>query len=194
MYPYAVTLFVFLCISMIFSSLRTGRWAGFARIFQWIVTLTSVFFFVLWFFDKSVSNVYGNNYSDLSIKIINKLPENIDFYVITCGEGSEDCIDHFGKIKQDHYRILFLNSDETKEFKLLGFISDKKLKYYSVHSIETEVLEIDTYTSQEQSISDSVIKKINNYTDRIIEKSILISLSLLLIFLHVSFLTRKNKN
>jgi len=193
MYSYAVTLFVFLCISLALSSLRTGGWATFARIIQWLVTLISAIFLIWWIFEKSLSNIYGKNYDNLSIKITNRLPENIDFYVIKCHENSdtEACIDHLGKIKQNYYRKLFLNSHQTNEFQLLGFVDSKKLVYHSLHSAEKKVLEIDTYTNQEQNTSDSIVKKISDYTDIIIEKSILVSLNFFLIFLHFAFLTKK---
>jgi len=194
MYSYAVTFFILLCLSLILSVLRAGGWAIFARILQWIITITSIIFFVWWIFEKSFSNIYGNkSENNISIKIVNRLPENIDFYAISCMKdlNMDNCINHIGKIKQNYYREIFFPFDELDEYKLLGFMTNKKLVYYSSHSTQLQILEIKDLINQDRNISDSLVKEINNYTDKIAEKAILVCLSFLLIFLHLAFLTKR---
>jgi len=193
MYSYAVTIFVLLCVSLVLSALRTRVWAIFARIFQWIITLTSITFFVWWFFEKSISNLRGKSLEYTDVKIVNRLPENIDFYIVKCDENIDinNCVDHIGRIRQNYYRSLFFNFDKPVEYHILGFVDNKKLIYSALHSTETQVLEIKEYINQDQNISDKLLKEINSYNDGIVNKSILISLDLLLIFLHLAFLVKK---
>ncbi|WP_407483545.1 hypothetical protein [Elizabethkingia meningoseptica] len=194
MYAITIILFILLCLSLLLSTIRTGRLAIFTKTFRWVITVGGIGFFSLWFFKKSFPSLADNS---LSVQIINNLQQPIDFYTVRINKNAdlEDVVNHLGIIRSGYYRIEYFNVKNSDEYWLMGFIGKKKLVYFSQHAVvnknEDQLIEVRNYINQSQRLSDIGAKKVNAYVDNTVAEAVWVTLDFLLIFLNLVLLLRK---
>lgn len=123
MYAITIILFIFLCLSLLLSTIRTGRLAISIKILRWVITIGGIAFFS-WWFSKKLSRLTDNS---LSVQIINNLQQPIDFYTVRINKSPEagDVVNHLGTIRSGYYRIEYFNVKNSDEYWLMGFIGKK---------------------------------------------------------------------
>lgn len=194
MYAITIILFIFLCFSLLLSTIRTGRLALSIKILRWVITIGGIAFFSWWFFKKSFPRLTDNS---LSVQIINNLQQPIDFYTVRINKSPDagDVVNHLGTIRSGYYRIEYFNVKNSDEYWLMGFIGKKKLVYFSQHAVvnknEDQLIEVRNYINQSQRLSDLGVKKVNTYVNDTVAEAIWITLDFLLIFLNLVLLLRK---
>lgn len=81
--------------------------------------------FTYWFIKKSVIGVVSNS---LSLQVINKLPQPLDFYVINLNNLDKNTpleTKHIGKIRPEYYRIEYLKMTKSDEYWIAGYLGKK---------------------------------------------------------------------
>ena len=190
-------LFLFLCLAMVLSIIKKGPLVAKARWMRFLIVIASSAFFTYWFINESSNSLISNA---TSIEVINKLPQPLDFYIITVNKEKESdkkeyVLNHAGKIRADHYRSEFLKTEKSDEYWVAGYLGKKNMVYFSQHSLLDKnkkiVLEVNNYINQSMKLSkkaETVIAE--NFQDKI-RKSVWITLSLLFLFLNIVLLIKK---
>lgn len=192
-------LFLALCLSLFFSVIRTGRFKVWAMVFRIFAVSVSIFVFTYFFVAKSLSSFLENS---LAVQVINKVPLPLDFYIIKVNDAEETSSRyetlHMGNIRNDHYRIDYLEISGSDEFWIIGFLGKKNMVYFSQHSIpnknEDQIVEVKNYINQSMKLSEIASKQINLLKSDNIETAIWITLDFLLLFLNLILLFRKEKS
>lgn len=186
--------FILLCVALILSSVQGGKYAFASRIVRIYVVITGLFFFTYWFFQKTVSELLD---TPLSVQIINRLPQKLDFYTINVMENEESKTEHLGIIRPDHYRIQEFDVKNSNEFWIIGYLGKKDMVYFSQHAVlnknEDQVVEITNYINQSHQLSGIADTKIKNLKFENIKSAIFITLDALLLFLNIILLLRRRK-
>ena len=125
---------VLLSLSLLFSVIKKGTLGLWAKLFRIFVVTASSILFAYLFFQKSVDHFLENS---LAVQVINKLPFPLDFYIIKVNTDSELKYEtrHVGKIRNNFYRIDYLQMPKSDEFWLAGYMGKKNLVYFTQHSV-----------------------------------------------------------
>ncbi len=187
--------FVLLVFSLIFSKIKVGRLALWAKLFRIVTLAISIGLFTYWFIKKSTIGIVKNS---ISLQVINKLPQPIDFYMIIVnnldGSGTQET-KHIGNIRSEYYRIEHLKMDKSDQYWVVGYLGKKNMVYFSQHAIPNknmdQVVEVQNYINQSEKLSAQAKKKVESYNFQNIVQSIWVTLNFLLIFINVSLFWRK---
>lgn len=187
--------FVLLVFSLIISKIKVGKPAVWARLFRIATLAVSIGLFTYWFIKKSTVGIVKNS---ISLQVINKLPQPIDFYVINVnnldGSGALET-KHIGNIRSEYYRIEHLKMDKSDQYWVVGYLGKKNMVYFSQHAIPNknmdQVVEIQNYINQSEKLSLQAKKQIEAYNFQNIVQSIWVTLNFLLIFINICLFWRK---
>ncbi len=188
-----------LMISLALSAYRKGKFALHARVFRFIVWVIAAGFFTYWFVKKSVPSVIPDS---MSLKIVNYLPQPLDFYVVKVKEDLSDRepmeLLHSGKIRTEHFRVEYLKMEESSEYWVVGFLGKDNLAYFSQHSVPNknmdQVLEINNYINQSLKLSTKAKGLVQSQRQDDMSTGGWVTFSLLLLFLNgVTIFQRKKK-
>lgn len=191
-------IFLALVFSLILSKIKKGNGAEWAKIFRIATVVTSISLFTYWFVQKSSIGVVKNA---ISIQIINKLPQPLDFYVIKVNNANQNTTyetKHIGKIRSEYYRLEYLKMTNSNEYWVVGYLGKKNMVYFSQHSVPNknidQILEVKNYINQSEKLSSRAKKFIETYNFDNIQLGIWITLNLLLTFLNLALLLKKNNS
>lgn len=187
--------FFLLMFSLVLSLVKQGRWYRKVFYFRWLVALFSLGVFAYYFTIKSLSLESGA----MSIQIINKLPQPVDFYLIKKENSPENMptnkVRHLGKIRPEHYRLDYLEMKNSDEYWVVGFIGKKNLVYFTQHTIQNknidQIVEINNYLNQSKRLSDKAKKEVEAHQSDLLSFAILVTLALLLLFMNLVLLLKK---
>ena len=198
MFYFFVLLAVALSLALLFSVIRNGRFRTWAKAYRIVIVAVTTGVFVFLFFQKSTYQFRENS---LTLQLINKLPFPLDFYLIkinnTKDEDAKYETRHIGKIRNNYYRIDYLSMKDSNEYWIAGYMGAKKLVYFSQHSVpnknEDQIIEVQNYIVQTAKFADTAQLKIAELKLDNIKTAIWITLDLLLLFLNLMLLVRKEK-
>lgn len=192
---FAFIVFLFLLMALGLSVFRKNNRFWKPRLFRWLIVLGAIAFYTVWFVNKSSDNFVKDA---ISLQIINKLPQPIDFYILIVNrENAEKQFEmqHSGKIRTDHYRIEYLRMQNSNEYWIAGFIGRKNLVYFSQHALLNknmdQIVEAKNYIIQSQKLSEMASKEVEIKQDENRSISVWVTLGLLLTFLNGVLLFRK---
>ncbi|UZT99727.1 hypothetical protein ODZ84_09220 [Chryseobacterium fluminis] len=184
-------------ISLFLSKVKKGKTAEWARLFRIATLVFSISIFTYWFIKKSAVGIVKDS---VSLQVINKLPQALDFYVINLKDKDKNGIPdtkHIGKIRPEYYRIEYLKMDTSDEYWIVGYLGKKNLVYFSQHSVPNknidQVIEIQNYINQSLKLSEKAKKEVENYNYENIKLGIWVTLDFLLVFINLVLLLRKRK-
>ena len=189
---------VLLVLGLLLSVLTEGRFAVWAKAYRIIVVAVTIVFFATFFTKKSLSSFLENS---LAVQIINKLPFPLDFYLIKVNDDPSAEVpyetQHLGKIRNNYYRVEYLQMSNSHQYWLIGYMGKKNLVYFSQHSVpnknEDQIVEVRNYIVQSSRLSETARSQIDRLKFDNIKTAIWIALDLLLIFLNFALLFRKIK-
>ncbi len=188
-------IFIALFFSLILSQVREGRAAKFSQLFRVLTIVASISVFVYWFIERSSVHVVKDS---VSLQVINKLPQPLDFYVIkidTLAGKIKLETQHIGKIRPEHYRLEYLKMQNSDEYWVAGYLGKKNMVYFSQHSVPNknidQVLEVNNYINQSEKLSGKAKKQIDVYNFENIKFGIWVTLNLLLLFINIILFFRK---
>ncbi|MBM7419139.1 MULTISPECIES: hypothetical protein [Chryseobacterium] len=188
-------IFLSLVFSLFFSKLKKGKLGQLAKLFRIASVVFAVSVFTYWFIKKSVIGVVSNS---LSLQVINKLPQPLDFYVINVNNLDKNTpleTKHIGKIRPEYYRVEYLKMTKSDEYWVAGYLGKKNLVYFSQHSVPNknmdQMIEVQNYINQSEKLSAIAKKEIeeDNYQNMLM--GIWVTLCFLLLFLNFVLLVRK---
>ncbi len=189
-----LAIFWALVISLLLYKIRRGKGAEWAKLFRIVTVVFSISIFTYWFVKKSAVGIVENS---LALQVINKLPQPLDFYVITLNDAEVGKITdtkHIGKVRPEYYRIEYLKMDTSDEYWIVGYLG-KNLVYFSQHSLPNknidQIVETRNYINQSVKLSDLAKKQIENYNYENTKVGIWITLDFLLLFLNLMLLIRR---
>lgn len=199
MYIIILSIFVFLCIGLVLTLYQNGRFSFWSKICRIIILAASITYFGYWFVERSVSQFLENS---LAVQVVNNLKQPIDFYLIRIDPKDETVVKytsrHIGTIRPEYYRIEYLNMQKSDEFWIAGYIGKNKMVYFSQHSVpnknEDQVIEVRNYINQSQKLSTIASERIDILKYDNVKISIWVCLDLLLIFLNLVMIFKKNKH
>ena len=193
---YILFLLIFLQIISLFLSLvKTGGYRRISKNIRVFFSIFGVLFFAYWFTQKSNGNFLEKS---MSIQVINKLNQPIDVYAIKVinKDKNQFLSKHLGKIRSNHYQIEYFDMSNSNEFWVVGYIGKHDLVYFSQHAVhqkeEDQKIEIRNYLNQSVKLSaqsNEVVEKLQLTNT---EQSIWVTLCLILLFLNLVLLSRKN--
>ncbi|WP_312900276.1 hypothetical protein [Chryseobacterium taichungense] len=189
-----LAIFWALVISLLLSKIKRGKGAEWAKLFRIVSVVFSISIFTYWFIKKSSVGIVENS---LALQVINKLPQPLDFYVITLNDSEVGkVIDtrHIGKVRPEYYRIEYLTMDKSDEYWIVGYLG-KNLVYFSQHALPNknidQIIETRNYINQSVKLSDLAKKQIEAYNYENIKVGIWVTLDFLLLFLNLMLLMRR---
>ena len=188
-------LLLFLLIfALVLSLLKTGKNARFARAFRILITFLGILFFGYWFFQKSLNNFLEKS---MSVQVINRLNQPIDFYAIKVinKDKNQFLSKHLGKIRTNHYQIEYFDMSNSNEYWVIGYLPKSKMVYFTQHSVQNkeadQKIEVKNYLNQSVKLSEKAQEVVDNLKLGNIGQSVKVTLTLLLLFLNIVLLTRK---
>ncbi len=170
--------------------------AKWAKLFRVLTVVSSISVFTYWFIKKSAVGFVDNS---VGLQVINKLPQTLDFYLISVDHGvnGELLPKHIGKIRPEYYRIEYLKMDKSDEYWIIGYLGKKNMVYFSQHSVPNknmdQIVEVQNYINQSVKLSDMAKKQVDAYNYENAKLGIWVTLDFLLLFLNLVLLLRKNK-
>lgn len=189
-----LAIFWALVISLLLSKIKRGKGAEWAKSFRIVTIVFSISIFTYWFIKKSSVGIVENS---LALQVINKLPQPIDFYVITLNDSEVGKVidtKHIGKIRPEYYRIEYLTMDKSDEYWIVGYLG-KNLVYFSQHALPNknidQIIETRNYINQSVKLSDLAKKQIEAYNYENIKVGIWVTLDFLLLFLNLMLIMRR---
>jgi hypothetical protein len=135
----------------------------------------------------------------VALQVINKLPQPLDFYVITLNDPDIQSIEakHIGKVRPEYYRIEYLKMDKSDEYWIVGYLGKKNLVYFSQHSVPNknidQIIEVQNYINQSVRLSDIAKRQVEAYNYENTKQGIWVTLDFLLLFLNLVLLLKKRK-
>ncbi|MBU4538503.1 MAG: hypothetical protein L6264_01965 [Weeksellaceae bacterium] len=191
-------LFIALCFGLIFSVFRSGRFKNWAKIFRIFVVVVSVGIFTYYFVSRSLNHFRENS---LTVQLINSLPFPLDFYIVQVNSDKNAAEKYearrVGNIRSSYYRIEYLDMAASDEFWVAGFMGKKNMVYFSQHSVpnknEDQIIEIRNYINQSQKLSEVAQIQVEDLKLENMKSAIWITLDLLLLFLNITLLVKKQK-
>jgi len=184
-------------LSLVLSKVKSGRMAKWAKLFRIVTVVFSVSIFTYWFIKKSAVGFIDNS---VGLQVINKLPQTLDFYVINVNNPEKNGVlesKHIGKIRPEYYRVEYLKMDQSNEYWIVGYLGKKNLVYFSQHSVPNknidQIVEVQNYINQSLKLSEAAKKQVDAYNYENTKLGIWVALDLLLLFLNLVLIIRKNK-
>ncbi len=188
-------LLLFLLIfALVLSLFKTGKNARIARAFRILITFLAILFFGYWFFQKSLNNFLEKS---MSVQVINRLNQPIDFYAIKVinKDKNQFLSKHLGKIRTNHYQIEYFDMSNSNEYWVIGYLPKSKMVYFTQHSVQNkeadQKIEVKNYLNQSVKLSEKAQEVVDNLKLGNIGQSVKVTLTLLLLFLNIVLLTRK---
>ena len=188
-------LLLFLLIfALVLSLFKTGKNARIARAFRILITFFGILFFGYWFFHKSLNNFLEKS---MSVQVINRLNQPIDFYAIKVinKDNNQFLSKHLGKIRTNHYQIEYFDMSNSNEYWVIGYLPKSKMVYFTQHSVQNkeadQKIEVKNYLNQSVKLSEKAQEVIEYLKLGNIGQSVIVTLTLLLLFLNIVLLTRK---
>jgi 5-enolpyruvylshikimate-3-phosphate synthase len=188
-------LLLFLLIfALVLSLFKTGKNARIARAFRILITFLGILFFGYWFFQKSLNNFLEKS---MSVQVINRLNQPIDFYAIKVinKDNNQFLSKHLGKIRTNHYQIEYFDMSNSNEYWVIGYLPKSKMVYFTQHSVQNkeadQKIEVKNYLNQSVKLSEKAQEVVDNLKLGNIGQSVKVTLTLLLLFLNIVLLTRK---
>jgi hypothetical protein len=188
-------LLLFLLIfALVLSLFKTGKNARIARAFRILITFLGILFFGYWFFQKSLNNFLEKS---MSVQVINRLNQPIDFYAIKVinKDKNQFLSKHLGKIRTNHYQIEYFDMSNSNEYWVIGYLPKSKMVYFTQHSVQNkeadQKIEVKNYLNQSVKLSEKAVEVIEYLKLGNIGQSVIVTLTLLLLFLNIVLLTRK---
>ena len=188
-------LLLFLLIfALVLSLFKTGKNARIARAFRILITFLGILFFGYWFFQKSLNNFLEKS---MSVQVINRLNQPIDFYAIKVinKDNNQFLSKHLGKIRTNHYQIEYFDMSNSNEYWVIGYLPKSKMVYFTQHSVQNkeadQKIEVKNYLKQSVKLSEKAQEVVDNLKLGNIGQSVIVTLTLLLLFLNIVLLTRK---
>ena len=187
-----------LSLSLLLSVIKSGRFKGWAKGLRIIIVVASVVAYTVLFVQKSVDEFLPNS---LTVQVVNKLPFPLDFYLIKINDEADPDLRyetrHLGKIRNNHYRIDYLKMEASDEFWIAAYMGNKNLVYFSQHSVpnknEDKIIEVQNHIVQSARLSELAKTRIEALKFGNIKTAIWMTLGLILLFLNLALLFRKNK-
>ncbi len=193
---FVFTVFILLCFAIILSVVKSREHRVKVRLIRLGIVLIAAAFFSYWFVQKSYDELVPNS---MALQIINKLPQPVDFYAIkldSTAVGVEKYeLRHAGKIRSEHYRLEYLQMENSDEYWLAGYIGKKNLVYFSQHAVPNknmdQIIEINNYINQSLKLSEKAKSLVEAKRVVDMSTSVWVALSLLLLFLNTALLFKK---
>lgn len=194
-----VLLVIILSFGLLFSVIKTGRFAVWAKTFRIIVVAVSTIVYAWYFIQKSIDHFVPNS---VTVQVVNKLPFPVDFYLIKVNNvadpDSKYETRHLGTIRNNYYRIDYLQMDSSDQYWIAAYMGKKNLVYFSQHSVpnknEDQIIEVQNYIVQSSKLADIAKTHIEELKFENIKTAIWMTLGLLLLFLNIALLLRKSKS
>ncbi|MCU7615124.1 hypothetical protein N0B16_11800 [Chryseobacterium sp. GMJ5] len=188
-------IFLALVFSLVLSKVMSGKGAEWAKLFRIVTLVVSISLFTYWFIKKSSIGIVNDS---VSIQVINKLPQTLDFYVINLNnldKNSDLETQHIGKVRPEYFRTDHLKMKNSDEYWIVGYLGKKNLVYFSQHSVPNknmdQMIEVQNYINQSEKLSEIAKKYVETYNFENIQLGIWVTLCFLLMFLNLSLLVRK---
>lgn len=188
-------IFFSLILSLFLYKVKSGEFAKWAKIFRIFTLVFSISLFTYWFIKKSSIGIVSNS---VSLQVINKLPQPLDFYVITVNNLDKSGTfetKHIGKVRPEYYRIEHLKLIKSDQYWIAGYLGKKNMVYFSQHAVPNknmdQIVEVQNYIIQSEKLSEQAKKHVENYNFENIQLGIWVTLCFLLIFLNVALMVRK---
>lgn len=182
-------------ISLFLSKVNSGRFAKWAKTFRVFTLVCSISLFTYWFVKKSTIGIVNNS---VSLQVINKLPQPLDFYVINVNNLDKSGTfetKHIGNIRPEYYRIEHLKLTKSDQYWIVGYLGKKNMVYFSQHAVPNknmdQIVEVQNYIIQSEKLSEQAKKHIETYNFENMQMGIWVTLCFLLMFLNISLLVRK---
>lgn len=165
--------------------------------FRIFITVISVGVFVYFF---TVRSVFDEGIGSVSVKISNKLPKTLDFYVLRKNiETKGYFIRHYGKIRPNHHRSEYLDMRPPNEYWIIGYNDKAEMVYFTQHfyqtnsnlKIDRQKVFINYQINQSKNLSKLAKKAIEIYQKNRISSAIIITMSLLLLFMNIILLVKR---
>ncbi|QNS41406.1 hypothetical protein H0S70_13985 [Chryseobacterium manosquense] len=191
-------LFIALCLGLVFSIFKEGRFRIAATIFRITVVIISISVFSYYFVTKSINQFRKDS---LTVQLINTLPFPLDFYIVKVNNDKNSAEKYVttrsGSIRTDYYRIEYLDMKNSDQFWVAGFMGRKNMVYFSQHAVpnknEDQIIEIRNYINQSQKLSEIAQTQIEVLKSENMKTAIWFTLDLLLLFLNIILLLRRSK-
>ena len=137
----------------------------------------------------------------MTVQIINKMPLPLDIYLVKINrdEDAQKVFEtrHVGPIRTNHYRMEYLDVENSDEFWIAALQGKNNMVYFSQHSLanknEDRNIEIQTYLNQSEKLSAIAKMKIDDLKLQNSKNAVWTVLDLLLLFLNIFLLFRKRK-
>ena len=183
-----------LILALILSLFKTGARARWAKNIRFFIVILGLAFFGYWFFQKSLNNFLEKS---MSVQVINRLNQPIDFYAIKVinKDKNQFLSKHLGKIRTNHYQIEYFDMSNSNEYWVIGYLPKSKMVYFTQHSVQNkeadQKIEVKNYLNQSVKLSEKAQEVIEYLKLGNIGQSVIVTLTLLLLFLNIVLLTRK---
>lgn len=188
-------IFLALVFSLILSKVKSGKIAKWAKLFRTVTLVISISLFTYWFIKKSAISIVNDS---VSLQVINKLPQTLDFYVINLNNLDKNKsleTQHIGTVRPEYFRTDHLRMKNSDEYWVVGYLGKKNLVYFSQHSVPNknmdQMIEVQNYINQSEKLSEIAKKYVETYNFENIQLGIWVTLCFLLMFLNLSLLVRK---
>ena len=132
----------------------------------------------------------------MSVQVINRLNQPIDFYAIKVinKDKNQFLSKHLGKIRTNHYQIEYFDMSNSNEYWVIGYLPKSKMVYFTQHSVQNkeadQKIEVKNYLNQSVKLSEKAQEVIEYLKLGNIGQSVIVTLTLLLLFLNIVLLTR----
>lgn len=194
---YLFFLLALLLAAALFSTVfKEGALRLLAKGFRIFVVCISLLIFTYFFVTRSLTPHAENA---LTVMVVNKLPFPLDFYLIkqsNTESGNEYETRHLGNIRNEFYRIDYLNMEKADQFWIVAYMGQKNLVYFSQHAVpnknEDQIIEVQNYINQSVKLSEISKNLIADLKFESMKTAIWITLDLLLLFLNIALLFRKS--
>ncbi|MGA9213319.1 hypothetical protein [Kaistella sp.] len=189
---------VLLAFGLLFSVIKTGRFGVWAKTFRIGIVGISIIVFSYYFIQKSLDHFLENS---MTIQVVNKLPFPLDFYLIKVTNDTDSDLryetKHLGDIRNNYYRIDYLNMDSSDQYWIAAYMGKRNLVYFSQHSVPNknvdQIIEVQNYIVQSSKLAEIAKTHIEQLKFDNIKTAIWMTLGLLLLFLNLGVLLRKDK-
>ena len=191
-------LVVLLSVGLLFSVIKTGRFKSWAKAYRIVVIAISVAVYASYFIQKSLDRFVENS---LTVQVVNKLPFPLDFYVIKINADSDPDLKyetrHLGIIRNNYYRLDYLKMETSDQYWIAAYMGKKNLVYFSQHSVpnknQDQTVEVQNYIVQSSKLAEIAKSQIEVLKFDNIKTAIWMTMGLLLLFLNLAVLLRKEK-
>ena len=191
-------LVVLLSFGLLFSVIKTGRFKSWAKAYRIVVIAISVAVYASYFIQKSLDRFVENS---LTVQVVNKLPFPLDFYVIKINADSDPDLKyetrHLGIIRNNYYRLDYLKMETSDQYWIAAYMGKKNLVYFSQHSVpnknQDQTVEVQNYIVQSSKLAEIAKSQIEVLKFDNIKTAIWMTMGLLLLFLNLAVLLRKEK-